>query len=117
MRFILNWLVAAVVIMVAAYLLPGITVAGWGTALVLALVLGAINAFVKPIVVMLTMPLTMLTLGLFLFVINAFLIMLAGFIVPGFAVASFWWALLFSVVLSVFTSVVHMMGAPTVPQQ
>ena len=113
MRLILNWLVSAVAIVIAAYILPGITAAGFVTALILAIVLGAINAFLRPILVMLTLPLTVFTFGLFLLVINAALIMLAAAIVPGFAVASFWWALLFSVVLSLIGAVFHMMeGKP-----
>lgn len=112
MKFVLNWLVAAVAIVIAAYILPGITASGFVTALILALVLGAINAFLKPILVMLTLPITVFTYGLFLLVINAALIMLAAAIVPGFAVASFWWALLFSVVLSLIGAVFHMMDSP-----
>lgn len=96
--------------MIAAYLLPGVTVTGWIAALVLAVVLGAINAFIRPLVVLFTLPLTFMTFGLFLFVINALLIMLAAAVVPGFAVASFWWALLFSIIVSVISSVFHMMG-------
>ena len=74
---------------------------GFVAALVLAVVLGAINAFIKPVIIILTLPINILTLGLFTFVINALLIMLAAMIVPGFGVASFWWAVLFSIVLSV----------------
>jgi putative membrane protein len=114
MRLILNWLVSAAAIMIAAYLLPGVDVSGWVVALILAVVLGAINAFVKPLMVLLTLPVTMLTLGLFLFVIDALLIMLAAAIVPGFMVASFWWALIFSVVLTLVSAVFYMMGADPV---
>lgn len=101
MSIIINWVVSALAIMVASYLLTGVMVDGFITALVLAVVLGAINAFVKPILVILSLPVTILTLGLFVFVIDAALIMLAAYIVPGFAVASFWWALIFAVVLAI----------------
>jgi len=87
------------VIIIAAYLIPGVVVNGIFAALITALVLGFINTFIKPIVVVLTLPINIFTLGLFTLVINALLIMLAGAIVPGFEVAGFWWAVLFGVVL------------------
>lgn len=101
MSIIINWVVSALAIMVAAYLLTGVVVDNFVTALVLAVVLGAINAFIKPVLVILSLPVTILTLGLFVFVIDAALIMLAAYIVPGFAVAGFWWALIFAVVLGI----------------
>ncbi|HYE22235.1 MAG TPA: phage holin family protein [Verrucomicrobiae bacterium] len=91
-------------IMVAAYLLPGVAVSSFWVALVVAIVLGIINIFLKPILVILTLPLTFITFGLFLLVINAVLILLAGAIVEGFEVDGFWWAVLFSVVLSIINS-------------
>jgi len=87
-------------IAVAAYILPGIRVDGLFTAIVVAVVLGTINAFIKPILVFLTLPITIVTLGLFIFVINAALVMFAGYIIPGFQVDGFLWALLFSLVIS-----------------
>lgn len=95
------------VIVAAAYLLPGVHIAGFTTALVAALVLGIINAVLKPILVFLTLPINILTLGLFTLVINALLIMLATFIVPGFVVDGFGWALLFSILLSVINAFLH----------
>jgi len=83
--------------------LPGITITGVVAALVLAVVLGVINAFIKPILVALTMPLTVLTLGLFSLVLNTLLIMLAAAVVPGVDIANFWWALLFGIVLGLIT--------------
>lgn len=111
MRLILNWLVSAVAIVIAAYLLPGVHVSGFVVALILAVVLGAINAFLKPLLVLLTLPVTVMTFGLFVLVINALLVMLAGAVVSGFAVDGFWWALAFSVVLSLVNAVFSMMGA------
>lgn len=100
MKFLVSWLVSAVFIIIASYILPGIHVANFTTALVTALVLGIINAFIKPLLIILTLPVTILTLGLFTFVINALLILLTSNIVTGFKVDGFWWALIFSIVLS-----------------
>jgi putative membrane protein len=107
MKIIVNWLVSAIAIAIAAYLLPGVHVASIQAALVLAVVLGIINAILKPILLLLTFPITILTLGLFTLVINAFLILLAASIVPGFTVDGFWWALLFSIVLSIVNTFLH----------
>jgi putative membrane protein len=107
MSILINWLVSALVILAAAYLLPGVHIAGFTTALVVAIVLGVINAFIKPVLIILTLPITILTLGLFTLVINALLILLTSKIVPGFVVDNFWWAILFSIVLSVIKAVVH----------
>mgnify|MGYP003580505601 CR=1 FL=1 len=92
MTLILVWLLNAVALMIVAYLLPGITVASFGSALVAALVLGLLNMLVKPGLVLLTLPITMVTLGLFLLVLNALLFWLAGSILRGFQVNGFWWA-------------------------
>lgn len=100
-NIIINWLISALLVLAAAYVLPGISVESFWVALVVALVLGLINAIIKPLAVFLTLPIYLLTLGLFTFVIDALLVMLAGAVVPGFEVASFWWALLFALILSV----------------
>jgi putative membrane protein len=96
---ITHWLVSAIAILIAAYLIPGVTVTIFG-ALILAVVLGLINMFLKPILFVLTLPLTVVTLGLFSLVINALLIILASNIVPGFTVLGFWPAFWFAIVLS-----------------
>lgn len=101
-----HWIISALAIGVAAYLLPGVTVTVLG-ALVLAVVLGIINTFIKPVILLLTLPLTILTLGLFSLVVNALFILLAGLFVPGFHVAGFWWALLFALVLSLINAFFH----------
>ena len=101
MSFLLQWLVSGLAIIITAYLLPGVRVAGFFAALVTALILGLINAFIRPVLILLTLPLNILTLGLFTLVINALLIMLAAAVVPGFTVQGFWWALLFGLVLAV----------------
>lgn len=100
MYIILHWLVATVAVMVAAYVLPGVTVDSMLTAFIVAVVLGLLNALVRPLLIILTLPVNILTLGLFTFVINAAMILLAARLVSGFHVDGFWWALLFSVVLS-----------------
>ncbi|HVX90577.1 MAG TPA: phage holin family protein [Candidatus Paceibacterota bacterium] len=99
MQLFFHWIVATLAIIIAAYLLPGVAVTLVG-AIVLAVVLGLINIFLKPIITILTLPINILTLGLFSLVVNALLILLAAMIVPGFAVAGFWWALLFALLLS-----------------
>jgi putative membrane protein len=83
----------------------GVEVKNFGVSLFVALVLGLLNVFVKPILVMLTFPVTVFTLGLFLFVINALIILLCSYLVDGFEVSSFLTALLFSVVLSLLQSI------------
>ncbi|MFZ1988017.1 MAG: phage holin family protein [Minisyncoccia bacterium] len=99
MNIFLHWIISAIAIVVAAYLIPGANVSFVGS-LVLAIVLGLINLTLRPLIFVLTLPINILTLGLFSFVINALLIMLAAAIVPGFSIAGFWTALLFSIVLS-----------------
>ena len=91
-------------VFLTAYLLPHVDVEGYGTALIVALVLSIANIIVKPILILFTIPITILTLGLFLLVINAFIILLADYLVDGFDVDGFWWALLFSLILSIFNS-------------
>ncbi len=101
MSIIVNWILSAIAIGITAYLLPGVHInGGVTTLLVLSVVLGLINAILKPILKLLTLPITILTLGLFSLVINALMILLASSIVPNFVVDGFWWALLFSIVLS-----------------
>ena len=98
-NFLVKMLIMAVAILLTAYLLPGVHVESFLSAVLLAALLALFNVTLKPILVVLTIPVTFITLGLFLLVINAFLILLADAILPGFAVAGFWWALLFSIVL------------------
>lgn len=100
MEILLSWFVSALAILVTAYLLPGVHIESIFTALVTAVVLGIINSILKPILLLLTLPINVLTLGLLTFVINALLVLLAAHIVPGFRVEGFWWALAFSIVLS-----------------
>ncbi len=100
MKTILNILLTAVAVMILAYVLPGVDVTSFWAAILVAIVLGLLRLFVKPILIFLTFPITIITLGLFLLVINALIIMMADYFVPGFKVAGFWWALAFSLLLS-----------------
>ena len=93
MRLIVRILLNALALYVADYLLDGIVLTGWVPALVGGLVLGVINAIIRPVFIVLTLPFTLLTLGLFIFVVNAICFALAAALVPGFDVASFWSAL------------------------
>ena len=101
MSFLINWLLSGLAIVITAYLLPGVHLSGIKAALLTAVVLGLINAVIKPVLKLLTLPLTIMTLGLFSLVINALLIMLTAKLVPGFQVQGFLWALAFSLVLAV----------------
>jgi putative membrane protein len=105
MNFIIRFLLNGLAVLVTSYLLEGVSVDGYMTALIVALVLSAANAIVKPILIVLTIPITVLSLGLFLLVINALIILLVDYLVPKFEVSGFWWALLFSLILSIFNSI------------
>lgn len=105
MRFVINLLVSAAVIFGLAYFLPGVTVDSFTTSLWVVVALVLLNLIVKPILQILSFPITVLTLGLFLFVINALIIMLCDYFVDGFEVENFWYALLFSLVLSLVQSI------------
>lgn len=105
MQFIFKIIVSALAVIVTSYLLPGISINGPITAIIVAAVLAFLNAVVKPIMIILTIPVTVLSFGLFFFVINALIILLTDYIVDGFEVKSFWWALLFSFILSLVTTV------------
>jgi putative membrane protein len=97
--FVLWLLINALGVYLTAALLPGAALRGFGTAVLVVLVLALVNALVRPVLVFLTLPLTILTLGLFLLVINGLMVMLVAALLDGFQVQGFWWALLFAVVL------------------
>lgn len=107
MNFLLRLLVSALAAMLTAYLLPGVRINNFVTALILAFVLSILNLLVKPVLVFLTLPITVVTLGLFLLVINAVIILLASKLVSGFRVDGFWWAFIFSLVLSIVTGIMN----------
>lgn len=108
MKAIFKLLVNALAVYVSALLIPGIVMEdSYWQAIIVALVLGILNVLVRPILVILTIPITVFTLGLFLLVINALIIMLAGWLLPNFYVDGFWWALLFSVILAIINSILE----------
>ncbi|WP_282628746.1 phage holin family protein [Empedobacter sedimenti] len=112
MGFIINLLVSALVVFGLANVLPGVSVKGYGSAIIVAIVIGLLNAIVKPVLKFISIPVTILTLGLFSFVITAIIILLASSIMgDSFRVDGFWYALLFGVVLAIVNSLVGgMMG-------
>ena len=105
MNSIVRFLLSGLAVLLTAYLLPGVNVEHYGYALLVAVVLSLANIIIKPILVFLTIPITIVTLGLFLLVINAVIILLVDYLIPtGFEVDGFWWALAFSLNLSLFNS-------------
>jgi len=110
MNILINWVINTLVIMVAAYILPGVHVQNMWAAFVVALVLGVLNVLIKPILVVLTLPVTIVSFGLFLLVINAMMVVMVSHIVPGFSVDSFLWALLFSALVSLINLALQRMS-------
>jgi len=110
LSLLLVWLLNSVALLVVAYVLPGVAVASFGSAMIAALVIGLLNMLVKPILVFLTLPITILTLGLFLLVLNALLFWFAGSVLSGFKVNGFWWAvigaLLYSIISGLLTALI-----------
>jgi putative membrane protein len=107
MNLLIKIFITSGLVFLIAHFMPGVHVASFTTALIVAVVLGLLNIFIKPILVILTLPVTILTLGLFLLVINALIILLCTTIVGGFSVESFWTALFFSIVLSILQSIMN----------
>lgn len=105
MNGVIRFLLSGLAVFLTAYLLPGVHLDHFGYALLVALGLSVANIIVKPILVLFTIPITIVTLGLFLLVINAVIILLVDYFVPGFNVEGFWWALVFSLILSVVNSI------------
>ncbi len=104
MNGIVRFLLSGLAVLLAAYLLPGVDVDHYGYALLVAVVLSLVNIIVRPILVILTLPITVFTLGLFMLVINAVMILLVDYFIDGFQVDGFWWALGFSLILSILNS-------------
>jgi putative membrane protein len=107
MNLILRILLSALAVILLAKFLPGVALDGFTSAIIVAIVIALLNAILKPILVILTLPITIVTLGLFLLVINAGIILLADKFIDGFAVSSFWTALLFSILLSILQSILY----------
>lgn len=106
LNFILTWLLSAIALSITAYLVPGLTIVSWQAAAVAVVVMGLVNAIVKPILILFTLPLTLVTLGLFLLVVNAISLSLVGYLTPGFTVAGFFPALFGSIVLSLVSGLI-----------
>ncbi|MBA5245629.1 phage holin family protein [Marnyiella aurantia] len=106
MRIIINLLVTAVVAFFLTKILSGVHIDGFSTAIVFAIVLGILNLIVSPILKLLGLPLTIITLGLFSLVINAVVILIADYFIDGMHIDGFWWAFIFSIALSLITSLV-----------
>ena len=106
MNFIVKILIIAAISFGLAYVLKGVAVNDFWTALMFAVVLSVLNVFAKPLLILLTIPITIITLGLFLFVINTIIVLVASRLVEGFRIANFWWGLLFSFLLSLIMSVI-----------
>ena len=105
MNLLIRILITAVLVVVIAHFMPGVSVDTFTTSLIVAVVLGLLNIFIKPILILFTLPITIVTFGLFLLVINALIIMLCTKIVGGFHVQSFWTAVFFSIILSISQSI------------
>jgi putative membrane protein len=103
LRLLIVWLINTLALAAVAYLMPSVGIASAGAAVVAALVLGLVNALIRPLLVLLTLPVTVLTLGLFIFVINGLLFWAVGALVPGFEVAGFWSGVLGAIVFSLIS--------------
>lgn len=108
MQILINLLLSAIAVFVSSYILSGVHVDSFATALIVAVVLALVNTFIKPLVLLLTLPITLLTLGLFSLVINALMVVLVATLVRGFQVDGVLWAFMFSIVLSLVSTVIHM---------
>lgn len=112
-EFLVQWVISAALLFLMASLVRDVEVGGWGPAFIGALVLAIVNFFVRPIMVLLTLPLTVITLGLFLLVINAIVLMLVGALVPGIQIRSFWGAFIGSILLALLNfAVTAILGSP-----
>jgi putative membrane protein len=112
MRIILKLLVSSLAVFFGAYILPGVYLDGFPTAIMVALLMGFLNAFLRPILIILTIPITLLTFGLFLMVINAAIILLADYALSGFTINSFFTAVLYSVIVSLITWLLEAIANP-----
>jgi len=105
MKFILRMLLSALAVVILSKILPGVGVDSYVTAIIVAVVLSLLNFIVKPLLIVLTLPITIITLGIFLLFINGIIILLADYFIAGFSVTNIWWALLFSLLLSFLQSI------------
>ncbi|MCP4122695.1 MAG: phage holin family protein [Bacteroidetes bacterium] len=106
-KFLLRLSVPSVAVLLGAYLLPGVFVQSFGAAIIIALLIGFLNAFVKPILEILTIPITIITLGLFLIILDALMVLVAAKLINGFSVENILWAILFGFIVSVISSILN----------
>lgn len=99
MKILINWIISALLVIAIAYIFPGVEIDGFVAALVVALVLGVVNAVIRPVALFLSLPLNILTLGLFTLVVDTLMVLLVAWIVPAFTITTFWWAFAFSITL------------------
>ena len=109
--FLARLVTMTLAVIITDWILPGIQVSGVPSAIIISVVLSVLNLIVKPLLVFLTLPITVFSFGIFLFVINALIVLIAAWMVPGFQVDSFWWALAFSIILSLTSSVLEAIGS------
>jgi putative membrane protein len=104
LHIILQLILGGIAVIITGYLLPGVIVEDFWTGIVIAALIALLNITIKPVLIILTIPITIFTLGLFILFINAILILIAAWIVPGFSVGGFWWAFLFGLILALINS-------------
>lgn len=107
MQILVNLIINGLAVFITSRILPGVAVDDFFVAILVSVILGVVNTFLKPILLLLTLPINILTLGLFTFVINAIMVLIVGGLVPGFRVDGFWSALLFSLILSIVSGVIY----------
>jgi putative membrane protein len=107
-RFLIHWLVIALALWLTTWIVPGVNVSSYTALAVAAIVLGLVNALVRPVLTILTLPITILTLGLFYLLVNGFTFLLAAWLVPGFQVGGYWWAVVGAMVFSVISFFIGM---------
>lgn len=110
MAMFLRWIAYSLAIMLIAWIIPGISVSSFLAALLVVVIMGLLNIFLRPLLTFITLPINFLTLGLFSFILNALLFMLAGYLAPGFTVSGFWSALLGSLLLSILSIPINKIG-------
>lgn len=103
MHFLVRWGINTISLILTGYLVRGVKIESFRAALMAALFLGLVNAFVRPVIIFLTLPINIVTLGLFTFVINGFLLSFVAWAIPGFSVVNFWWAILGAIILSIIS--------------
>lgn len=103
MRLLLGWAINAIALFLLPYIVPAVQLKGFGTALIVALVIGLLNTFIRPVLFILTLPITVLTLGLFTLVLNGLMFWIASRFIDGFAVGGFWWAVLAALIYSIIS--------------